>query len=89
MTKARKSKKSDYSKIDIDAVLAERGQVAVIWSIEDVQTGRPDLSDAQAWEVLVRCRDEHSSEYGITWQYLEDVADGMFPNSPTTRRSHP
>jgi hypothetical protein len=84
MTKSRKSTKPDYSKIDIDAVLAQRQQVAVIWGTEDVQGVRPDLNDDQAWEVLQRCRDKHDCEWGFTWQYIEDVADELFPEPETS-----
>jgi hypothetical protein len=85
MTKSRKSPKPDYSEIDIDAVLAERRQVAVVWSIEDVRHVRPDLNKDQAWEVLVRCRDQHDCEYGFTWTFLEDVADDLFPARKKSR----
>jgi hypothetical protein len=74
------------SVIDIHAVLAKCGQVAVVWSIEDVQGVRPDLNADQAWEVLTRCIDKHDCEYGFTWQYLQDVADDLFPKSPIRRR---
>jgi hypothetical protein len=89
MTKSRKPTKTDYSEIDIDAVLAQRGQVAVVWSIEDVQGVRPDLNHDQRWEVLTRCRDKHDCEYGFTWQYIEDVADDLFPKSAASRRTKP
>jgi hypothetical protein len=88
MTKTRKATKLDYSKIDIDAVLAERRQVAIVWSIEDVLGVRPDLNADQAWEVLTRCRDKHDCEYGFTWQYLEDVADDLFPKSARSGGRH-
>ena len=76
-----KSRKTDYSKIDIDAVLAERGQVAVVWSIEDVLGIRPDLNPEQAWDVLTACRDQHDCEWGFTWTFLKDIADDLFPPS--------
>jgi hypothetical protein len=50
-----KSRKPNYSKIDIDKVLKSRRQVAVIWSTEDTREMRPDLNDDQAWEVLQEC----------------------------------
>jgi len=36
---------ADQEPVDIDRFLAERRQIAVVWSIEDVQDVRPDLSD--------------------------------------------
>jgi hypothetical protein len=74
-----KSRKPDYSNIDLDELLKQRQQVAVVWGTEDVQNIRPDLNDDQAWEVLERCRDKHDCEWGFTWQYIEDVADMLFP----------
>ena len=43
---------SPAADIDVHAFLAERRQIALIWSIEDVQGIRPDLGDEQGWEVL-------------------------------------
>ena len=67
--------------IDIHAALAERGAVAIIWCIDDVQSVRPDLSSEQAWDVLVRCRDQHDCAWGFTWTYLKDVAELLYPLS--------
>lgn len=66
-------------KIDVYDLLAKRRQVAVIWSIEDVQGLRPDLNDDQAWEVLQQARDVHDSEWGFTWTHIETVADDLYP----------
>jgi hypothetical protein len=33
------------NEIDVHALLAKSRQIAVIWSIEDVQQERPDLND--------------------------------------------
>ena len=74
-----KSRKTDYSKIDIHKLLEKRRQVAVIWCTEDVQNKRPDLNEDQAWEVLVQCRKVHDCEFGFTWNLIEFVADDMFP----------
>jgi hypothetical protein len=75
--------KPDYSHSNIHQVLAERGQVAIVWAIEDVQHVRPDLNRDQAWEVLERCRDKHDCEWGFTWTYIQVVADLLFPESKT------
>lgn len=73
------------SPIDVHDLLARRRQVAVIWSIEDVQSVRDDLSDDQAWEVLQECRHRHDCEYGFTWTLIEIIADELFPE-PTNRK---
>jgi hypothetical protein len=75
MTKMRKT---DFSDIDIHELLTQRRQVAVIWSIEDVQAVRPDLTDDQAWEVLKRCEKRHDAEIGFTWQFIELIAEEIF-----------
>jgi len=67
--------------IDVHALLAERRQVAVVWSIEDVLGIRPDLKPEQAWDVLTACRDQHDCEWGFTWTFLKDIADDLFPPS--------
>jgi len=73
----------DQPKIDIHGLLAQRREVAVIWSTEDVQSIRSDLTDDQAWEVLQECRDHHDCELGFNWLLIETVADNMFPEPST------
>jgi hypothetical protein len=70
--------------IDIDTILAQRRQIAVVWSIDDVQELRPDLTDDQAWEVLERASDEHDAGIGITWSVLECHAEMLFGDAPET-----
>lgn len=64
---------------EIDAILASRGQVAIIWSIADIQEVRPDLTDKQAWSVLRECIDKHDAQYGINWELIKAVAEEVFP----------
>jgi len=70
--------------IDVHQLLASRKQVAAIWSIEDVQQVRPDLTDEQAWEVLYQVGRKHDAEYGISWTTLECMADLLFGTAPKT-----
>jgi|SRR5579872_1296878 len=67
--------------IDVHDLLEMRRQVAVIWSVEDVQEVRPDLDDEQSWAVLQRCRKVHDCTIGLTWELIEAVADDMFPEA--------
>lgn len=83
MTQHDNTLNEEPTELDINSVLANRRQVAVIWSIEDVQEVRPDLNDDQAWEVLKRCRDAHDCEFGFTWILIEDVAEATFPEPST------
>jgi hypothetical protein len=69
---------------DIDALLAERRQIAAIWSVEDVQQVRPDLTEDQCWEVLRQVDRRHDAEVGINWIVLECHADDLFGSAPET-----
>lgn len=66
--------------IDIHAVLAERGQIALVWGLEDVREVAPDLTDEQCWQVLVFCERSHDANHGITWHTLAAAAEYMFDN---------
>jgi hypothetical protein len=55
-------------------------QIAIIWSIEDVQSERPHLTDEQAMEVLQRIKNKHDAELGVNWTTLGIYADMMYPN---------
>jgi hypothetical protein len=71
----------NYSTIDVDKLLAQRRQVAVIWGTEDIQNVRPDLTSDQAWQVLQECQTRHDCNDGFTWDFIEIVADRLFPEA--------
>lgn len=77
----------DFLSLDIHAILAERHQIAVIWSVEDVQEVRPDLSDEQAWQVLQNADRRHDATIGINWDTLECHADMLFGAAPETSKA--
>ncbi len=69
-------------KIDeIHQELAKQGKIAIIWSIEDVQTVRENLNDDEAMEVLQEAKHRHDAGHGITWDTLEEIADELFPDN--------
>jgi hypothetical protein len=68
-------------------LLGKHRQIATIWSVEDVQEIRPDLTDDQAWEVLEQVGRKHDAEYGISWTKFETVADELFPESDDSDRT--
>ena len=68
--------------IDIHSVLADRRQIAAIWSIEDVQAVRPDLSEEQCWEVLQAAYRHHDATIGINWDVLGCHAEMLFGDAP-------
>jgi hypothetical protein len=76
--------KDRNSDLDIHALLAERKQIALIWSVEDLQAVRPDLDDEQAWAVLQEVEHRHDASIGVTWDTLEYAADELFNSSPKT-----
>jgi hypothetical protein len=68
--------------IDVHALLADRRQIAHIWSIEDVQSERPDLDVDQSWQVLQKIERELDSRFGITWEVLNATARELFGDAP-------
>lgn len=70
--------------LDLHELLAHRGQIALIWSMEDVQEIRPELSDEQACEVLDRVERKHDATLGVTWDTLEWTAEDLFGDAPET-----
>ena len=54
-------------------------QIAIIWSIEDVQTVREDLSDEQAMAVLHEVKRMHDANIGVNWDTLGIWADELYP----------
>jgi hypothetical protein len=89
MTISRKSRQPNLSKIDVHDLLRQRRQIGIIWSIEDVQAVRPDLTDDQAWKVLQESERHLDCELGLTWDSIEYAADDLFPISAASRRSRP
>jgi hypothetical protein len=74
----------DSVDVDFRALLAARHQIAAIWTIADVQSVRPDLSDRQAWEVLQAADRQHDASVGINWEVLQCHADWLFGDAPAT-----
>jgi len=70
------------TEIDIHTLLALHRQIAIVWSIEDVQEVRPDLTEDQCWQVLQFAKRGHDAECGINWETLEYVACALFGEAP-------
>lgn len=62
----------------IASLAKEQRQIAIVWNTDDVRTVRPDLSEDQAWQVLLRVENEHDGDHGVTWDTLRDVAEQLF-----------
>lgn len=55
-------------------------QIAILWSIDDVQAIRRDLTDEQALHVLQKADKKMDAAVGINWDVLEYWADTLYPN---------
>ena len=60
-------------------------QIAIIWSVEDVQTIRMDLSDEQAMNVLLEVKRTHDCNVGVHWDTLRYWADELYPQNKRTQ----
>jgi hypothetical protein len=60
-------------------ITIEKSTITIEWSIEDVDSLRPDLTDKQKYEVLQAVKRHHDPNYGVTWQTLQEESDSMFP----------
>jgi hypothetical protein len=68
--------------IDLDELLAGDSRIAHVWATDDVRQLRPDLDDDQAWDVLQEVADRLDSNFGITWNTLEMIANELYPEKP-------
>ena len=75
----------DEFDVDIHELLAENRMIAHIWGIADVQEVRPDLDDDQAWQVLQTVERHLDSQYGITWDTVELLAEDLHGPKPAQR----
>jgi hypothetical protein len=55
-----------------------KNKLVDIWSVEDVQSVRPDLDEKQAVMVLEHLDRNFDSEIGINWQRIEQAAIYVF-----------
>jgi hypothetical protein len=74
---------------EIRSILAERRQIAILWTVDDVQAVRPDLDEDQAWKVLQRVEQEHDGSYGVTFDTIESASRERFPDPDTPRSRSP
>ena len=64
------------SKSAIDTLHAYwRNSIASTWSIEDVQTLDPDLTDEQAREILYDVQHKKDASIGINWDVIQARID--------------
>lgn len=58
-----------------------RLQISIVWSVEDVQHMREDLTDEQAYQVLLLAKERHDANVGINWDVLDAWCDHLFPKN--------
>ncbi len=74
--------RNDIINIDVETELSHQRKMAFIWSIDDVQEVRPDLSGKQAWKVLVRIKRCYDGNVGVTWDTIQYTAEELFGPCP-------
>lgn len=52
--------------------------IAIVWSIDDVQTLDDTLTDSEAMQVLQYVEDNHDCNDGITWDTLESATAWLY-----------
>ncbi len=68
--------------IDVRELLAKSKCVALIWTVEDVLTLRPGLSDEQAWQVLRHAAEHIERDFGLKSEHLKEYALQLFGPLP-------
>lgn len=63
---------------EIHKLLEENCMIAHIWCLEDVKHVRPDLTEDQCWNVLLRIEGNLDAELGITWETLRIAAESLY-----------
>ena len=59
--------------------MSKSKEIQISWSVDDVYSIRPDLTEDQAMEVLQNVKDNHDADIGVCWETLNFWADSMFP----------
>ena len=67
---------------NLTAVLKPAGEIAIVWSVEDVLEIRADLTAEQAMQVLEFSERHHDAGDGINWHCVEVNAEQLFGPEP-------
>ena len=57
----------------------DEGQIAIIWSLQDVMMECEWLTEEQAYDVLHSLEDMHDATIGINWDVIQDIAQDAYP----------
>lgn len=55
------------------------GEIAIIWSINDVMQECGWLTEEQAYEVLHYLENKHDATIGINWDTISHWAEWLYP----------
>ncbi len=64
--------------IDIDDLLEVHEAIAIVWDVTHVLDQRPNLTEDQAWEVLVECQRSWDRLNDPMVETIRQVADNLF-----------
>ena len=59
------------------------GEIAIIWSINDVMQECGWLTEEQAYEVLHYLDNKHDANIGVNWETIHYWAEYLFPEENT------
>lgn len=54
-------------------------KIEIHWTTADVQLARPDLTDEQAWEVLLTIKNENNHRIEVNWDTVSGIATWLYP----------
>lgn len=57
--------------------------IEIHWTTADVQLARPDLTDDQAWEVLLTIKNENNHRIEVSWDTVGGMATWLYPEEMT------
>lgn len=53
--------------------------IDIKWTTADVQLARPDLTEDEAWEVLLAIRNEQNHRIEVNWDTVGGMATWLYP----------
>src|SRR5579871_4365246 len=65
--------------VDIDALLAEHGAAAVVWTADDIRKIVPHLNDEQALAVIEDCFRIFSPDETANREMIQQTAERLYP----------
>lgn len=54
-------------------------KIEIHWSTDDVRLARPDLTEDQAWEVLLAIKNEDNHRIEVNWDTVGGMATWLYP----------